>query len=282
MWKRTINALRLFFLQARRRTQAASHGQVLADVTNIFASVMLLVLPIVWAAKKADDLGLTGYEVPLYVAVVLYSLVHRYFLAGRFKPPRLAEEEKRRPMRLAAAISKFTVAVGQPHIDEKTLIAIERSVLDAIKSEVEAKIGDVSGVCLGVNLLIPDPRDNSQVLCLNRTNTDRDYPKTYQKDKMLAWKSMCSGAPEYEPNFKGNGVPYKSILCFPLLYEEGNARRILGAVSIDHSGRNEFDGTVGILEITLSPYLRILELALAHRARLPEFIPARGRRKSRL
>ena len=137
------------------------------------------------------------------------------------------------------------------------------------------------------NLIVPDPEDTTQVMCINRTDMVRAFPKTYPKRDMLAWESMASGEVKYEPYFKtSKPKPYRSILCLPLLrYDkdgESTKGKVLGAVTIDHCVEHEFDGLIERLKIILSPYLRLLELSLVKREKLPGIgpnVPKQTRRR---
>jgi hypothetical protein len=153
----------------------------------------------------------------------------------------------------------------EPAIDD--LRDIERAMLEAIKSEVEAIVADVEGVYLNASLIVPDPEDESRIKCINRANTARKIPKSYKKDGMLAWECMRTGEMQHDPSFSKPGSEYRSILCMPL-YIDGDEIRGLGAVSIDHEHSHAFTGQEQAVKISLNPYLRMLELVLVLRDRI--------------
>lgn len=254
----------------RRKTQAQSELQTLIDIVAQISTGIQVVVPVYWAFKRSKQPGTDLWQIYAYLGFVLYSLIHRYYLSKR-KPKRLLLEEERRPMRLAGAISKLAVAIETGTVTDKTLAEIERQALEAVTSEVEAKIGDMVGGYLNASLIVPDLSDDTKLKCINRSNTHRAFPKSYQKHGMLAWKAISEGKIQHEPEYHSKeGEPYRSILCFPLAYtpEEGQDKRSLGCVTIDHSKPFEFADLEKRLEIVLSPYLRILELVLIYRSQL--------------
>ena len=106
-------AVRRLRLNIKRRAGATSGVQVVLDLLNFLAASALLALPLFWNVHVAQEWKLSPLSLALFIGIVLYTLVHRYVLAGRFKPRRFKLEEKKRPMRLAGAVSKFAVAVGE-------------------------------------------------------------------------------------------------------------------------------------------------------------------------
>jgi hypothetical protein len=261
------------FRRIKRRTKSASAVQIILEVLAAVAMVVQLTVPVIWAVQKVSDARkisenrLVLIEAGAFLACVIYGLIHRYFLVKRFKPRHFAEEEKRQPLRLSQAVAKFTIAAAKGAITSESLLQIERSLLEIIKSEVEAMLADI-GPYLSVNLLTFDREDNSRLRCVNRTDTTRQIPCTYHKDGMLAWDSMRKDEVVYEPDFKKDEKPYRCVLCMPLAYQEDSTKTALGVVTLDHSIEHEFDGLIDRMKITLSPYLRLLELALVYRLRL--------------
>lgn len=261
---------------AQRRSKATSGIQFLVDNINRFAIVLQILIPTYWAIRVKELNGAAviqqsarelEIEFGCFIVAYLYSTFHRLVLVGRFKLRRLADEEANRPLRLSHAISKFTLSAnGREPVPLTTLGEIERCVLEAIKSEVEAHTGDTTGTYLNASLLIEDPDDRGNLKCINRAVTHREFPKTYKKEGMLVWDCMQEGIAKHEPSFRGpGGTLYKSILCLPLMYDKGGVKSVLGVVSIDHADKYEFIGLEEKLKIVLSPYLRLLELALVHR-----------------
>jgi hypothetical protein len=187
-------------------------------------------------------------------------------LNNRFSPAISREEARRRPLRLSSAISRFTVSWAEGKLGIQAFSDVERACLDSIRSDVESKTGDLSGTHINVTLLTQHP-DISKIQCVGRTDTHRGFGQTYSKELMLAWEAMETGKVCYSPEFAAERKPYHSILCFPLMYLSDGETRSLGAVSIDHAAFHAFDDLTDELENSLSPYLRMLELALVARDR---------------
>ena len=200
-----------------------------------------------------------------YTGAVFYTYIHRYYISNRFAPKRFEQEEKLRPLRLSAAISRLTLAAHSGEYTDKELTTIERTCMEDIRSEVQAKIGDERYV--GVNIIVPDEHNGSQVVCINRTDLHRGFPKTYPKDSRNAWKCMNERRVLHQGKIDGKG--YRSYICFPLAVVRGDDTFVtLGAVTIDHQDEYAFEGLESDLEDRLLPYFRVLELALVHRRRL--------------
>lgn len=221
-------------------------------------------IPVWWTLSRTQSSQTDILLLSVFAGFVVYSPVHKYVLAERFRPERAREEEKKRPLRMANAVSAVTSAISSHRgVPEASLGDAERSLLVTIKSEVEAAIGDTTGAYLMANLLIPDPVDESKLRVIRRTDFDRRCPASYDKADMHAWKAIHSGRVVYVPDYKDPAKEYRSILCFPLYFDDGRGGGIsLGAVTIDHSENGAFDFLETKLTIQLSPYLRMLELCL--------------------
>jgi hypothetical protein len=118
------------------------------------------------------------------------------------------------------------------------------------------------------------------------SDTARIFPREYLKDGMHAWQAIESREMVYVPRYVGTtDEPYKSILCLPLSYQTGSqTKTMLGVLTIDHAFEHEFDEVVENLKIVLSPYLRLLELALVYRLEeiaKPKAVPVRRQRGKR-
>lgn len=264
----------------RRHWRASSLPQLVSEAAALIGVGVQACLPVWWTIARANLLPRSAtaqipapfatWQVALFVSSVLYSPFYRFWLANRFKSKRLIEEQENRPRRLSEALARLALHAGQP-MPETALKDVERAALENIRSEVVALVGDSAGSKVAIALIIPDPTDESRVRCINRADTVRQIPKSYPKDGMLSWECMRDGEVKYWPTHENQrGEPYKTIFALPLyLIDANQEKRGLGAVSVDHPYTDAFGHIQDKLKISLSPHLRLLELALTVRAAYP-------------
>lgn len=233
-----------------------------ADAINAIALLYQVGASGLLAWDKAVKVEPGAWTVGLLAAAVGYSTLHKLVLKDRFKPKKWSIEEQRRAEAIGVAVSRLADGVRRNRMNEADLDRVERGLLEAMQSEVEAVVVDTEGIYLNVNLLI-ERRDGAALFCLNRADLHRDVHGSYPKDTMIAWRAMEAGRAKYEPDFRGDGTrPYRSILAMPITMGD----RSIGAISIDSANLDHFRGAEGKIAQRLLPYVVLMKLALVYRA----------------
>jgi hypothetical protein len=252
------------------------------QLLGVSAFVGQLGLAVYWNTILNPSPRIPRWQLYVFLGAVAYG-VGQPWITRLLVPKRLKRERSMRPQRLAQAIARISVHLGREYIPENVLRDVERGALDNIKSEIEALSADDAGTDITASLLVPDPGDDSRLICINRSESARKFPKTYPKAGMVAWACMQEGLRKYSPSFSGTAdQPYHCILALPLyVADETGEKRVLGAVSIDHPQREAFWGLEEEVEVAVTSNLRILELALMSRAERPQPPPEPPHRPKR-
>lgn len=259
-----MDRLRKIWRELKRRFRTQSSLQLIFSGISFCAVLVQILLPVQWAIQRTKSEE-QSYLIWIFLGAVIFSVCHRHFLSLKLRPKRFVVEERRRPMRMGDALSRLTLMVASGEIRNSHLIENFRSMLEAIKSEVERTVGDEDGVYVNASLLVLDDEDDSALICIQRADNSRPPSKRYPKAKMHAWAAMESGEIKCVSQHTERNAEYKSILCIPLLYGSETTTTALGVVTIDHSYPYAFDDVVDLLRVSLLPYLKVLELCLAIR-----------------
>jgi hypothetical protein len=208
----------------------------------------------------------------LFLIALIYSTTHRLWLKGRFQARKWSSEERRRVVSIGVAVSRIAACVSRNEFTERVLADVERGLLEAMQSEVEALVVDAHAIYLNATLLVEDPRDGDLLLCLNRGVASRPMHRTYFKPAMVAWRAMTERRLVYEPEFvPPANAPYHCVLAIPIISTDMGPS--LGAVSIDSEQAHHFDGLESRIELKTLPYIELLKLVLAYRARWNLWLP---------
>jgi hypothetical protein len=262
--------------ETARRFAGASKIQLVLDILNILAVVWQIVFP-AWSAvlrikdpTAAPPLG--WYGIGALIVAVLYSNVHRFFLTGRFHSKQSATAAVSRSNAMAVAVEQLADQVRQlgeqmAHgvLDPVVLNRVEHGLLTALKSEVEARVGETDPNQIYASLMIEDTVDQEKLRCVNRSNLDRPIDRTYPKKEMVAWHAMQSQAMQQRNNFQSDDKPYRTIVAFPILERHNGRETCMGAITVVSQRPFHFEAHLKDLAVKVLPYVALHRLVLTYR-----------------
>ena len=256
------------WVRFRNRLSSASKIRFALDLVNILASLWVLYVPSRVALARIKN---TPYEVNLlwFGAASLYLLVHKSFLRDIGLSAPAVEQDKFRKRTIANAINSLAGCMYHGTYNAQDLSTIEQCILCAILSHVQTTVDDVTGIYVNVNLIVPDPEQEGQLMVLNRAKLDRPLYARYSAAQLLAGKAM-EGLHDYlyEPSIEIPNKPYRSILVMPIVENvTTGANNAIGAVSIDSGKEDHFGPYIDKLVLSLLPHLANLRMALLLRRR---------------
>src|SRR5262249_2753584 len=155
------------FRELQSRLERASKLEFGLDLANV-ASIAYQFWLSIWLASVRIPTNKTGAVIsPVYgwafVAATAYSFLHRVWLKDLWKHRKWRTEEVRRGQALAVAVSRLAAAVRRGDFRPGELDSVERGLLGAMKSELEAIVGDPHGIYVNVNLMVLDPTNAARL-----------------------------------------------------------------------------------------------------------------------
>lgn len=213
-------------------------ARFLLDIANATATVWVVVVPIKAAAARLSNQP--NYpKMWLFIPASLFVVMHKYFLREVPGSPRWIRKDRERKQTIFNAINQITRCIEADRYTTLSLWVTENYILRAMLSHVESTLEDPHGIYINVNLLVEDPIDPRYLWVINRAKPERGLDILYPKDGFLAWEAMRNPNESiYEPDFKLEGKPYRSILLLPIASQgSGDA---LGVVSIDSEKKRSF------------------------------------------
>ncbi len=257
--------------EVRLRWARASKGQFLLESVNAVSICYAIYYATRFTVQKALPFSPSTTELALFIFAALFTNLHRYYLTRLFRPHKWEHEFERRKRTLAVALTKFAKCYANHNtFSDKDWNELERAALETIRSYVEEILIDVEGTYFNVSLLIENPANPDQLVCINRVRTDRPIGRTYNKQIMVVWKAMQTCRLTYSDEFESydSDVPYRSILAIPVT-DAANDKKAIGAVSIDSSVPNHFTGKiVARINVGILPYIAMVRLVLLSRQAL--------------
>ncbi|HEX5709578.1 MAG TPA: hypothetical protein VFX96_20025 [Pyrinomonadaceae bacterium] len=199
--------------------------------------------------------------------VLVISLVIPYMR----RQTRWDVEYNRRKVLLTTAINYAAVFMDDPR--QRTAIRnMEANVLLAIKSYLEFSVLDTEGSNFSVNLIVRNPDNPQQLVCINRA-TAGEIPKYYPVGSLaVAMTAMKEQKPVYNGRFESKldpPKPFKTIWQVPIGFPPGANTLCIGLLAIDSRKGRHLDVKDGrrALLFNLAPYIAMLRYALLLRAK---------------
>lgn len=202
---------------------------------------------------------LVAWQIYIFVIAIFWTKLYPVLPKPGIRKWR--QEEASRASHVYVAASRLTSALAAKNLLQTDLQAVCQGILSAMKSEVEALMGDKEGLYFNVSLLLEEHDDGNRVYVFTRVDQNRQNSSYLKKDLLIA-PSFSTGKCIYIPECHLTDRPYKCIFGYPLFSQLSSGMTFLGAVTIDSSEPRHFDGLELSIETKLLPYISLLKLAI--------------------
>jgi hypothetical protein len=248
-------------IRLRDRWRAASTTRLIIDLGNLASTLYILYASTRIALNPISEVKYVP-NLWLFGGTSIYALLHKYLLKERPGAKKWVHQDRQRKLAIANAVNRLAECVYSDQYTELDLSQCESYVLRAMLSHVETTVGDVEGIYLNVNLIVPDPARRKMLTVINRATTTRGLYISYRESELLVGVAMKTGDVLYKKDHNDPNKPYRSILVLPINYEAGGKRQCLGAASIDSSRRDHLGPYLDELNVSLLPHLANLRMVL--------------------
>lgn len=253
----------------------ASKPDFVADGLQLVALLGLLwgVVELFGLNLTSQVLGVFGFSAfsvdarPVLLTCLVIIYLRRFFYPFLRRPTEWDVEYRKRKLNLTAALQSATGCV-QVELTNARIRNIERNALTAIKSYLEFTVLDRSARNFSVNLLVKHPHMQGNLVCIRRTDPSRGVPTVYDESRMRkVLRTLESGETYYDGDYLRGEKPYRMVWHIPLPSQHFSEGKCVGLVCVDSTKAkhlNLVDERRSLL-INLSPYLSLLEFAVAMR-----------------
>jgi hypothetical protein len=171
-----------------------------------------------------------------------------------------------RKARLTTAINYAAVFLKDPS-QRAAIRNMEANALLAIKSYLEFSVLDTEGHNFSVNLIVRNPHNPRQLVCINRASGG-EFPKYYPEGfPEVVMRAMDERQTVYNGRFVSQRTPpkpFKTIWQIPICFPPGENTECIGLLAIDSLKPRHLDvkDNREALLFNLSTYIAILRYAL--------------------
>lgn len=256
----------LLFHRIYLTLEGSSKIDFFVDLGRLLGVLGLIVIPF-----KMHGVRLFSYNFGILFSLSSAVLVASLALPYLRRQTRWDVEYNRRKALLTTAMNYAAVFLEDPR--QRTAIRnMEANALLAIKSYLEYSVLDSEGINFSVNLIVTNPENREQLVCINRA-TAGEIPKYYPVGALaVAMKAIKELKPVYNGQFKSKldpPKPFKMIWQVPIGFPPGEHTTCIGLLAIDSRKPRHLDVKDGrrALLFNLAPYLAVLRYALLLRAK---------------
>ncbi|HEV7796915.1 MAG TPA: hypothetical protein VGO73_02070 [Pyrinomonadaceae bacterium] len=240
----------------------ASKWDVAFDLFRISGILLILCVPFTLLGTQIV-FSLAGKLFVIGIALVFAHPVYRFFR----KPGLWDHEYKLRKSMFATAVNYAAASLEDTNYSTY-INRIEINALLTIKSYLEYSVTDRDKGNFNANLIVKDPTNPQQLICVQRSNPGKVVPKYYDVSTMQnAVKALETGKPRYLSRFRSKyGKPYRMVWLIPISDRE-EGREVIGLLAIDslRPGHLDLEDGRESLIFNLLPYVAVLRYTLTLR-----------------
>jgi hypothetical protein len=256
----------LLFHRIYLTLEGSSKVDFFVDLGRLLGVLGLIIIPYKMHGARLLNYNF-GVLFSLSSAVLIASLALPYLR----RQTKWDVEYNRRKALLTTAMNYAAVFLEDPR-QRAAIRTMEANALLAIKSYLEYSVLDSAGNNFSVNLIVTNPDNPEQLVCINRA-TAGEIPKYYPVGALsVAKKAMKELKPVYNGQFKSQldpPKPFRMIWQVPIGFPPGDNTLCIGLLAIDSRKPRHLDVKDGrrALLFNLAPYMAVLRYALLLRAK---------------